>query len=139
MPPKRSRSSRPKAPRKQPVKKAIPSRDNFAESDSEDTNVSLDLRPRHGSSQTLLGSHNTLKQLLGGPPSESRALVTPPRKNGVSKSKLPLSPINSASTPISRLKHATTQLSLSNGATKTPISFDDIGKESPPQKKGSTG
>ncbi|KAM9929322.1 hypothetical protein OXX59_001252 [Metschnikowia pulcherrima] len=139
MPPKRSRASRPKAPRKQPVKKAIPSRDNFAESDSEDTNVSLDLRPRHGSSQTLLGSHNTLKQLLAGPPSESRALVTPPRKNGVSKSKLPLSPINSASTPISRLKHATTQLSLSNGATKTPISFDDIGKESPPQKKARPG
>lgn len=97
-----------------------------------------------GLSQTLLGSHNTLKLLLSGHPLllNKPPVVTPPRNLSRKASfsrKIPLSPINSASTPISRLKHATEQLGLLQGIAAPPLRFEDIEVQLPPPKKRRPG
>lgn len=122
MPPKKTRVNG--SARKLPgIKhKAPASRTNF---DSDDSDASDDARPGLRLSQTLLGSHNSLKQLLSGSqPQETPKKVPARRGRPPKKPKAPESPQNTATTPISRLRHATALLVSPNESSN--IRFEDI-------------
>ncbi|SGZ51489.1 CIC11C00000000456 [Sungouiella intermedia] len=91
-------------------------------------------------SQTILGSHNTLKQLLSGPSSQQQEPSTPkaPKKRG-RKPKVavppPESPLNASTTPISRLKSAAALLASPPDRKRSSIHFDDIETVPAPKKR----
>lgn len=111
---------------------------NFADSDSDSD---------HGNgngnhlrlSQTILGSHNSLKELLSAPGSLQPDPSTPkvPKKRGrkpKAAAVSPQSPLNASATPISRLKTATALLA-SPPDKRNSIHFDDIEAAPPPKKR----
>lgn len=112
---------------------------NFADSDSDS-----DYGDGNGNhirlSQTILGSHNTLKQLLSGPSSLQPEPSTPvvPKKRGRKPKAAalpPESPLNTSTTPISRLKSAAALLASPPDRKRNSIHFDDIEAASPPKKR----
>lgn len=146
MPPKKSLGPRPNAssankPRlpgikHNPTALLIKFADSDSDSDSENGNENP-IRL----SQTILGSHNTLKQLLSGPSSSQPTPSTPsaPKKRGrkpKSAVTVPESPSNASTTPISRLKNATALLTSPPDKNRQSIHFDDIEALQAPKKRG---
>lgn len=112
----------------------------FADSDS-DSDADLGNGNHVRLSQTILGSHNSLKQLLSGPSSSQPEPTTPsvPKKRG-RKPKLavaaPESPLQESTTPISRLKNAAALLASPPDKKRSSIHFDDIEPIQVPKKRG---
>ncbi|EEQ37313.1 putative kinetochore protein [Clavispora lusitaniae] len=114
--------------------KHMPSRKRFEASDSDSD--SAETNPVR-SSQTILGTHNSLKQLLSAPAAATPKKV--PKKRGRKPKRqqnAPDSPMNTASTPISRLEQATALLDSPNSAKRSSIKFDDIDEQPAPKKRG---
>lgn len=145
MPPKKSLGSSARTasarPKRLPGIKYKPTAQvsNFDDSDSE-SDADINNGNHVKLSQTILGSHNSLKQLLSAPNSSQQEPSTPivpkPRKRRQNQANGAESPLRESTTPLSRLKNAKALLASLPDRKRQSIHFEDIEALQPPKKRG---